>query len=213
MLFFHISNMPQPSIQFLLLQMVRVFQDDSLYIKTFWIEGWGNRNIDDDKCTKMPIFSYYQKIEQIYMPVVHANSLLTMDDLVYIHSFDFLLIIYVTKIGQSVPQFIILINNRANFAIRGPFQNLHFSHQFTLFLKILLSLDLLSTNLKQKSGKMTTITEKLLFVLLLELKISPNIEVCSMNNTLNARYLRLPLGSIALRRFFITNTERKFWFE
>ena len=40
----------------------------------------------------MPIFSYYQKIEQMYMPVVHANSLLTMNDLVYIHSLDFLLI-------------------------------------------------------------------------------------------------------------------------
>ena len=36
----------------------------------------------------------------MYMPVVHANSLLTMNDLVYIHSLDFLLIIYVTKIGQ-----------------------------------------------------------------------------------------------------------------
>ena len=48
----------------------------------------------------MPIFSYYQKIEQMYMPVVHANSLLTMNDLVYIHSLDFLLIIYETKIGQ-----------------------------------------------------------------------------------------------------------------
>ena len=47
----------------------------------------------------MPIFSYYQKIEQMYMPVVHANSLLTMNDLVYIHSLDFLLIIYETKIG------------------------------------------------------------------------------------------------------------------
>ena len=25
--------------------------------QSFWIEGWGNRNIDDDKCAKMPNFS------------------------------------------------------------------------------------------------------------------------------------------------------------
>ena len=26
-------------------------------IKSFWIEGWGNRNIDDYMCAKMPILS------------------------------------------------------------------------------------------------------------------------------------------------------------
>ena len=43
-------------------------------IKSLWIEVCGNRNVND-QCAKMTIFSYqvYQKIEQIYMPVVYAN--------------------------------------------------------------------------------------------------------------------------------------------
>ena len=41
--------------------------------KSFWIEGWGDRDIDDEMFAKMPIFSYMKKIEQICMRVVHAN--------------------------------------------------------------------------------------------------------------------------------------------
>ena len=48
-----------------------------LDIKIFWIEGWGYRKFDDDawKCAKMPIFSQkiYQKIEQMFILVVHTN--------------------------------------------------------------------------------------------------------------------------------------------
>ena len=65
--------MPQPPIKLLLLQTCIAFTDDSTYIKCFWIEGWGKRNIDDDKCAKMPSFgSIKNKIEQMYMPVVHS---------------------------------------------------------------------------------------------------------------------------------------------
>ena len=32
--------------------------NESSYIKSFWIKGWGNRNIDNDKCAKIQIFSY-----------------------------------------------------------------------------------------------------------------------------------------------------------
>ena len=41
--------MPQPPIQFLLLQRVKgEFSDDSSYIRSFWIKAWGNRNFDND---------------------------------------------------------------------------------------------------------------------------------------------------------------------
>ena len=45
--------MPKSPIQFLLLHTFRAVQDDSPYIKSIWIEGWGYRNIDDDRCAKM----------------------------------------------------------------------------------------------------------------------------------------------------------------
>ena len=53
MLFIHNSHTPQPPIQFLVPQTFRAFSEDSLYIKTFWIEGWGIEiltMIDVQKC-------------------------------------------------------------------------------------------------------------------------------------------------------------------
>ena len=64
MLISHISPTPQPLIQFLLLQAFRAFSDDSLYIKSFWIEGWRNRNIVDNKPAKMPILSFIRKLNK-----------------------------------------------------------------------------------------------------------------------------------------------------
>ena len=76
-------------------------------MKSFWIEGWGNRNIDDHKCAKMPIFSYV--ISEDWTNVYACCSfklIINNECLVYIHSLEFALIIYVTNIRQfHVSQF------------------------------------------------------------------------------------------------------------
>ena len=97
MLFSQFSHTPQPSIYFLLLQTFRAFKDESSYIKSFWIEGWGNRNIDDDKYAKMPIFSYLEDKTNVYA-CCSFKLIINNECLVYIHSSDFALIIYGTKI-------------------------------------------------------------------------------------------------------------------
>ena len=51
-----------------------------MYIKHFWIEGWGNRNIDDDRSAKMPVLGYIRKMNKcIIMHVVQANQLLAIN--------------------------------------------------------------------------------------------------------------------------------------
>ena len=37
--------------------------------KSFWIEGLGYRNIDNDRCSKMPIFSYIRKLNKSMCPL------------------------------------------------------------------------------------------------------------------------------------------------
>ena len=51
----------------------RAFSEDSLYIKTFWIEGWGYRNIDNDSDVQKCQFSAKSEKWTMYMSVVHAN--------------------------------------------------------------------------------------------------------------------------------------------
>ena len=102
MLFSHtcISHMPQPPIQFLSLhvQTFRAFWDYFLYIKSFWTEWWGNWNIDDDKYAKIQIFSYIRKLTKLFA-CFSCKLIIKNECSVYIHSLDFPLIIYVTKIG------------------------------------------------------------------------------------------------------------------
>ena len=58
----------------MLLQTIRAFSDESSYIKSFWIEGWGNRNIDNDMCAKMLIFIYIRKLNNcVCMPFIQIN--------------------------------------------------------------------------------------------------------------------------------------------
>ena len=119
MLFSHISYTPQPPIQCLLLQTFRSFSDDSSFVKSFWIEGWGNRKIDDDKCAKMQFLTISENWTNIYA-CCSFNSIIYNDCSVYIDSLDFPLIIYVTKIKQfHVSQFW-HGTAWANFAVRGP---------------------------------------------------------------------------------------------
>ena len=47
---FHIPHTPHPPIQFLLIQTLRAVLDDSSNIKSIWIEGWGERNNNDERC-------------------------------------------------------------------------------------------------------------------------------------------------------------------
>ena len=65
----------------------------------------------------MPIFSYIRRLNKCVRMLF-----IQIECLVYIHSFDFALIIYVTKIRQfHVSQFWHgTVLNMANFAVRGP---------------------------------------------------------------------------------------------
>ena len=51
------SNAPTP-------QPIFVTKDKSSFIKSFWIEEWGNININDDTNAKMPIYSYIRKLNK-----------------------------------------------------------------------------------------------------------------------------------------------------
>ena len=78
---------------------------ESWYIQRFWIQGWGNRNVDDDKCAKMPILSYIRRLNKCLF-MLFIQIIINTKCLVYIYSLDFALIIYVTKIRQiHVSQF------------------------------------------------------------------------------------------------------------
>ena len=92
--------------------------------------GWSNRNIDDDKCAKMPIFSYIIKLNK-------CICLLFMQFGIY-SQFGFPLFIYVTKINWTIPYFIILISNRANFAVRGPGSLSTFPFAFSCIARFLI---------------------------------------------------------------------------
>ena len=98
MLFSHISHTPQPLIHFLSLQTLRVFSDDSSYINSFWIEGC-NRTFDDDKCAKCHFLPISENLTNVYV-CCSFHSINNNGCSVYIHSLDFTLIIYVTKIGH-----------------------------------------------------------------------------------------------------------------
>ena len=52
--------------------------------------------------------------------------------------FGFPLIIYVTKINWAIPYFIILISNRANFAVRGPGSLSTFPFAFSCIARFLI---------------------------------------------------------------------------
>ena len=78
---------------------------ESWYIQRFWIQGWGNRNVDNDKCAKMPILSYIRRLNKCLF-MLFIQIIINTKCLVYIYSLDFALIIYVTKIRQiHVSQF------------------------------------------------------------------------------------------------------------
>ena len=113
-LIFHIPPTSDP----MLLQTFRVFSDDSSNIKSFGIEGWGNRNIDDDKCAKMPFFSCIRKLNKcICLLFNHINY---KPWLFGIYSQFGLSSNYLCNKNWTIPCFIILISNRTNFAVRGP---------------------------------------------------------------------------------------------
>ena len=100
--------MPQPPIQYLSLhvQTFRAFWDYFLYIKSFWTEWWGNRNIDNDKYAKIPIFNYRYIIKLNKLFACFSCKLIIKNECsVYIHSLDFPLIIYVTT-NWMIPHFI-----------------------------------------------------------------------------------------------------------
>ena len=82
-------------------------------LNVFWIEGWGSRNIDDEKCAKMPNFSCIKKVNTC-LNCCSCKLIIYNEYLVYIYNLDFPLI------NWPIPYFIILISNRANFAVRGP---------------------------------------------------------------------------------------------
>ena len=63
-----------------------------------------------------------------------------MNDLVYIHSLDFPLILYVKK-KDVISYFIILICNRVNFAVRGPIALYELIKNYFLQITIYISLN------------------------------------------------------------------------
>ena len=94
----NITNSPTSCIIFVTTDL-RAFKDKSSCIKSFWIKGWGNRNINDDKCAKMPIFSYIRKLNKcVCILLIQIHYLQWMYGT---HSqFGFCSSYYVTKIGQ-----------------------------------------------------------------------------------------------------------------
>ena len=98
--FSHILH-TQPPIPFVLLQIYREFMMILRVSKRFWSMG-GTEILTMISVQECSFFSYYQKIEQMYISLVRANSLWTMNDFAYLHSLEFLLIIYVTQIGNSI---------------------------------------------------------------------------------------------------------------
>ena len=82
------------------------------------IEGWVNRNIDDNRCEKMPIFSYIRIWNRCICRLL-CKLIISNECLVYIYSLDFPLIIYLANIGQF-HIFFYFDQQQAEFAVRGP---------------------------------------------------------------------------------------------
>ena len=79
MLFSHISHKLQHPIQFLLLKTFKAFKVDSSYIKFFWIEGLGDKDINDEMCGKMPIFSDIRQFNKCVCVLFMQKILFTMN--------------------------------------------------------------------------------------------------------------------------------------
>ena len=45
----------------------------------FWIEGWGDKDINDEMCGKMPIFSYIRNLNKCVCVLFMQNILFTMN--------------------------------------------------------------------------------------------------------------------------------------
>ena len=73
------------------------------------MEGWGNRNIDDDKSAKMPIFSFIRRLNKCV-----CMLFLQINNYKFGLCFD-----YLCNKNQTISRFTILTWNRANFAVRG----------------------------------------------------------------------------------------------
>ena len=82
MLFFHNSHKPQPPTNICNHRCLERFKENSLYIKTFWFEGWGYK----DNANENANFRLIQKVEQLYMPVVLQTNLLLTTNVWYIHT-------------------------------------------------------------------------------------------------------------------------------
>ena len=68
-------------------------------INSVEIVGVGNKNIDDDKDAKMPIFSFIRKLNKC-IGLLFMQLIFKTESFSYIDSLDFTPIFYVTKLGQ-----------------------------------------------------------------------------------------------------------------
>ena len=79
------------------------------------MEEWGNRNIDDTKCLKVPFFRFIRKLNK-FNACCLCKYMIDNECLVYIHSLDFN---HLCNKNRNIPYLIILISKRANSAVRG----------------------------------------------------------------------------------------------
>ena len=115
---------------------------NSLYIKSFWIEGWGNRNVDDDKRAKNANLRLYIENWTNVYACSSCKLFINNECLVYIHSLYFSVIIYVTKSvnKKAIQYFLILISNKADFPVCGPSSFVWYLHCSFLYLWAILCL-------------------------------------------------------------------------
>ena len=145
----------------------------------------------------MPIFSYIIKLNK-------CICLLFMQFGIY-SQFGFPLIIYVTKINWTIPYFIILINNRANFAVRGPGSLSTFPFAFSCIARFLI----LFTRLSVCSSVCLSVYLSVYLSVSLCLSVSLSLFVC-LCLRVSLSLLPLFLSPLSLYFFLSLSADREF---
>ena len=109
-IFSNFKYAPTSDLIFVTIDVKSVLRLIFVYQK-FLDRGWGNRNIDNDKCAKMPIFSY--------MYIRRLNTCVCMQFIQTMNVWYIYTVRTSSKYSHNKNWFIILISNRASFDVRG----------------------------------------------------------------------------------------------
>ena len=132
--------------------MLRAFSEDSLYIKSFWIEGLGYRNIDNDRGKNC---QFLAKSENWANLCTCCSYRLIINDecLVYIHSLDFSLNTHITKIVQfHISKILSATGHISPFVVLPlckSLEDVNISKFYNVYLGVLMSLSVFNNRISR----------------------------------------------------------------